>query len=75
MMFKAPSDRAAVPERPREGFPLFKILFLTTIITGLLYLVPTLDHLAEAGISLSASLEKSKSCEDTAKPVTRRAVR
>lgn len=75
MMHKAPSDREAVPERPREGFPIFKILFLVTMIIGLLYTVPAMHNLATSNRSLSISLDKSRRCEDTTKPVTRRAVR
>ena len=73
-MHKAPTDREAVPDR-REGFPIFKILFLVTIIAGLLYLVPTLDRLASAGHHLATEIQKSRIGADTSKPVTRRAVR
>lgn len=73
-MNKAPSDRAAVPERS-EGFPLSEILFLSLFVILAMAWIPTVDAVASAYRAHTEEMIKQRRCEDTTKPVTGRAVR
>lgn len=76
-MNKVPTDRAAVPEAkgrgPSTSFVL-SLLLASLVILSLAW-IPVLEASANAYRAHTEEMIKNRRCEDTTKPVTRRAVR
>lgn len=74
-MTRAPTDRAAVPEASSRRGPIPTSVTLALLCMLSMAWIPATESLANAYRAHTEELIKSRSCEDTTKPVTRRAIK
>lgn len=72
----APTDREAVPEQFPRGVKITLSILIIAYFTILsMAWIPATESLANAYRAHTEEMIRSRTCEDTTKPVTRRAVR